>query len=266
MVSGWLTPPFTSLKQQLFLIPKLWVHGGMWRDCVRCGSSCWQKLYFLDTFLPWNMFNAKGRGWVKSSPPHHLISSTLLSVQRSLINQRNSSSIWLTLNSSLPHDLGTFSWPFVTFLILHRARGWNQGCFSWVELSEMHLSWHLSWSLLSAALSAFERMCPRRQPNGECTAWIHCRGSAIRTYKAKHLWAQTLLCVVPRPLWHLYVISKKHGGAVEETAFGYWSVSMANVPNICPLSYTSPLMLRGERFYQKKGKIIAPISQCFHYS
>lgn len=46
----------------------------------------------------------------------------------------------------------------------------------------------------------------------------------------------------------------------------YCSVPVANVPDACPLSYNWPLMLKGERFYEKKGKIIVLISQGFHYS
>lgn len=49
------------------------------------------------------------------------ISHMLLSAQQTIINQWTSSSIWLTPNSLLPHDLGKFSWPFTTSVILHRT-------------------------------------------------------------------------------------------------------------------------------------------------
>lgn len=180
----------------------------------------------------------KGRWGVKSSPPPRLISCTLLSTQQSIINQRNSSSIWLTLNSSLPHDLGTFSWPFVTFLILHRARGWNQGNLAGV----MHLSWHLSWALLSAALSAFERMCPRQQSMGNVQHGSTAEGVAWANTRLNT--SEPRLCFVRSQdpsdicIWSARSVEELW----KRQLLAYWSVSVANIPYICPLSYNWPLM------------------------
>lgn len=99
---------------------------------------------------------------------------------------------------------------------------------------------------------------PKGAAHGECPARIHCRGNGMRKYKAKHLWAQTLLHVLPGPLWHLYMINRKYGGAVEETAFGILATFSGKHPRYLSFVFNWPLVLRGGRFYEKKEKWLLP--------
>lgn len=96
---------------------------------------------------------------------------------------------------------------------------------------------------------------PKVAVRGEGPAWIHCTRGGMRKCKVKHCRAQTLLCALPRPFWHLYTIIKKHGRAVEKTAGTLVSFSCK-----CPryLSFTLQLALDVERWevLWKKAKLL----------
>lgn len=113
-------------------------------------------------------------------------------------------------------------------------------------------------SLVSAVCCSFclWKDVPKAAAHGECAVWIHCKRGCVRKYKAKLLWAQTLLCVAPRPLWHLYMITKNHGGAVEKTAFGLLVSSSGKCPRY--LSFVLQLVLDAKRWevLWKKEKIL----------
>lgn len=86
---------------------------------------------------------------------------------------------------------------------------------------------------------------PKVEVHGEDPAWIHCRRGGMRKHKAKHCRARTPLCALPRPFWHLYVIVKKRGRAVEKTAG-----TLVSFSSKCPryLSFTLQLALDVKRW------------------
>lgn len=102
---------------------------------------------------------------------------------------------------------------------------------------------------------------PKIAVHEEGPVWLLCRRGGMGRRKAKRCRVQTLHAL-PRPFWHLYMITKKHGRAVEKT-----DGTLVSFSSKCPryLSCALQLVLDVERweFLWKMAKLLVPLPSVF---
>lgn len=136
------------------------------------------------------------------------------------------------------------------------------GRSAWGKSGRYKICLQLGEFVSDASLLGFAICCsfclwknmPEVEFHEEGPVWTHCRRAGMRKHKAKHCRAQRLLRALPRPFWHLYMIIKKRGGAVEKTAG-----TLVSFSSKCPRysSFTLQLTLDVEKWevLWKKAKL-----------